>query len=87
MAAHPTATSATWEKAGWEAPRSGFNIVPNTTVTLQYQNSSGTWVNADASNPGTRLLMSLTPGTTLPADYYQLYIPNQPEPGDIDTTI
>ena len=26
---------------------------------------------------GTRLVLSLAPGTTLPADYYRLYIPNQ----------
>ncbi len=31
--------------------------------------------------------MSLAPGTTLPTDYYQLYIPNQLEPGNIDTRI
>ena len=45
------------------------------------------WVTADAAHPGTRLLMSLTPGTTLPADYYRLYLPNQLEPGNIDTRI
>ncbi len=68
-------------------PASGYSIVPGTTVTLQYQNASGNWVSADANHPGTRLLMSLAPGTTLPTDYYQLYIPNQLEPGNIDTRI
>ena len=72
-------------EGGLGSTGSGFHIV-GTTVTLQYQDSSGNWINADASHPGTRLLMSLTSGT-LPADYYQVYIPNQLEPGNIDTRI
>ena len=72
---------------GSTIPASGFNIVPGTTVTLQYQNASGQLCQCRRTHPGTRLLMSLAPGTTLPADYYQVYIPNQLEPGNIDTRI
>ena len=34
-----------------------------------------------AGGSGTRLVLTLRPGTTLPADYYRLYIPNQVDAG------
>jgi hypothetical protein len=72
-------------------PASGFSIVPGTHVTLYYQDSSGIHP-ADATHPGTWLWMTLPSGTTLPADYYRVYVPNQLElpPGGlpaVDTRI
>ena len=57
-------------------------------MTLYYKNASGNYVPADSSHPyGTRLVLALNPGTTLPADYYRVYLPNALEPGNIDTRI
>jgi hypothetical protein len=72
---------------GSSDPASGFHIVSGTTVVLQYKNASGIFVPADATHPGTRLLMSLAPATTLPADYYRLYLPNQVDTAGNNTRI
>ncbi len=48
----------------------GYTVVPNTTVTL---------TSSDPSNPllaNNRLEVTIQPGTSLPSDYYRLYIPN-----------
>ena len=59
-------------------PASGFNIVPGTTVTLySYNATTQQWSPTPAGGSGTRLVLSLASNTTLPADYYRLYIPNQ----------
>ena len=36
---------------------------------------------------GNRLVLQLAPGNTLSADDYRVYLPNQVEPGDVDTRI
>ena len=60
----------------------GFTVVPGTTVTLYTFNpTTQQWAPTPAGGSGTRLVLSLAAGTSLSADYYQLYIPNQ-----IDTT-
>lgn len=68
---------------------SGFTRLTNVTVTLySYNSATQTWspVTQPGGN-GTRLVLTLNNGDTLPADHYRLYMPNQVEPGNIDTRI
>ena len=73
------------------ATGSGFTIVAGTTVTLYNYSVSATGaINSTQVQPGgsgNRLVLQLPAGTTLPADYYRLYMPNQVEPNGADTRI
>ena len=75
----PTATSAPWARAAWAARAPGSRIVPGTTVTLYNFNAAdpARGPGTAAGGSGTRLVLTSPPGTTLPADYYRLYMPNQ----------
>ena len=62
-----------------------FTIMSGTQVTLySYDESTKTWAATAPGGSGTRLVMTFG---QLPADDYRIYIPNQVEPGNIDTTI
>jgi hypothetical protein len=77
-------------QSGLGSTGTGFTIFSNptnSTVTLQYKDANGNYQTADANHPGTRLVLALNQGVTLPADHYRLYMPNQLEPGGIDTRI
>ena len=88
-AGHPTAISATWAKAAWEAPAraspsSLTTRSPSTTTTSTTQ----TW--SLVPRPAGRApgwCCSSTAGTHSPADDYRVYIPNQVEPAGVDTAI
>ncbi|MDB5349012.1 MAG: hypothetical protein JWN86_259 [Planctomycetota bacterium] len=62
----------------------GYTIVPNTTVTLVNSILGATFGQPGYKN---RLVVSLAPGTTLPADHYRLYVPNQITPAGKDERI
>jgi hypothetical protein len=68
-------------EGGLGATGTGFTIVPGTTVTLYNYSVSATGVitstQVPAGGSGNRLVLQIQPGTTLPADYYRLYMPNQ----------
>ena len=66
----------------------GFTVVPGTTVTLYtYNTTTQQWSPTLPGGNGTRLVLSLPSGTTLSADYYRLYIPNQVDTTGNDTRI
>ncbi len=67
-------------EGGLGSSGSGFTRVAGTTVTL-VDPSNPSLVPGDAGFIGTRLVMSLPAGTTLPANYYRIYMPNS------DTTV
>ncbi len=71
-------------QGGLGSTGSGFTILTDTTVTL-YSYNGTTWVPTAPGGSGTRLV--LTVATTLTADDYQVYIPNQIQPGNINTEI
>ncbi|MHB1559808.1 MAG: S8 family serine peptidase, partial [Isosphaeraceae bacterium] len=67
---------------------SGFTVVPGTTVTLyNYNTATGTSTAVQSGGSGNRLVLTIQAGTTLPADVYRLYMPNQVEPNGTDTRI
>ena len=73
-------------EGGLGSTGSGFNIYSNSsnsTVKLYYTTDNGkTYQPADASHPsGTRLVLTLKSGITLPADYYRVYLPNAARAG------
>ena len=76
-----TAISATWAKADWAAPDTGFTLLSDYTVTLyNYNPITQTSSVVVPGGSGNRLVLQLDPGNTLPADDYRVYIPNQVEP-------
>jgi hypothetical protein len=75
-------------EGGLGATGSGFTIVPNTSVTLyNYNITSGASSQVSAGGSGNRLVLSIAPGTTLAADDYRIYIPNQVDAQGNDTRI
>ncbi len=65
-------------EAGLGAGGSGFTVVGGTTVTLyNYNFTTGTSTQVSAGGSGNRLVLQIAPGTTLAADDYRLYMPNQ----------
>jgi hypothetical protein len=76
-------------EAGLGSTGTGFTILNNYTVTLYNFNvATQTWSQVTtAGESGTRLVLQLNMGSTLSADNYRVYIPNQVEPGGIDTRI
>ena len=89
-ARRPTATSARWARAAWEPRARASRSSPGTTVTLYNYNVAATGDHLDAGR-GRRLGQPARPpiaaGSTLPADYYRLYMPNQVDAGGTDTRI
>ncbi|MFI5457180.1 MAG: Ig-like domain-containing protein [Isosphaerales bacterium] len=67
----------------------GFNLLQNYQVTLQsYNTLTQTWSKVTApGESGTRLVLQLDAGVTLAPDDYRIYVPNQLEPGNVDTRI
>src|SRR5262249_23597763 len=66
----------------------GFTIVSGTTVTLyNFDPATGTSNQVQAGGSGNRLVLQIAPGTTLPADDYRVYMPNQVDQGGKDTQI
>ena len=62
--------------------------MPGTTVTLYtYNATTSQWAPTPVGGSGTRLVLTLASGTTLGADYYRLYIPNQVDAAGNDTRI
>ena len=85
-AGHPTAISATWAKGAWEAPAPGSPCSPTTpSPSTATTSTTQTWtlVTTPAAS-GTRLVLQLDPGSTLAADDYRVYIPNQVDHGRLD---
>ncbi|MGP0069534.1 MAG: S8 family serine peptidase, partial [Isosphaeraceae bacterium] len=75
-------------EGGLGATGTGFTIVPNTTVTLySYNVATGTSTQVAAGGQGNRLVLSIAPGTTLAADDYRIYMPNQVDAAGNDTRI
>jgi large repetitive protein len=70
-------------------PGSGFTILSaDYTVTLyNYNFVTQTSTLVQPGGTGNRLVLQLDTGFTLPADNYRVYLPNQLEPGNIDTRI
>ena len=89
VAAIPDGEFGTLGVAGLGSTGTGFTRMTNVTVTLYaYNTTTQTW--APVTTPGgigTRLVMTLNPGETLPADTYRIYMPNQVMPGGIDARI
>ncbi len=66
----------------------GFTVLTDYTVTLyNYNATTQTSTVVQPGGSGNRLVLQLLPGQTLPADNYRVYLPNQVEPGGIDTRI
>ena len=66
----------------------GFSILTDYTVTLyNYNVVTGQSSVVVPGGSGNRLVLQLDPGDTLAADDYRVYLPNQVEPGGIDTRI
>ncbi len=66
----------------------GFTVLSDYTVTLyNYDPITQTSTVVQPGGSGNRLVLQLLPGQTLPADNYRVYLPNQVEPGGIDTRI
>ena len=75
-------------QGGLGASGTGFTIVPGTAVTLyNYNITTGVSTAVTAGGSGNRLVLTLAAGTTLPADYYRIYIPNQVDSAGNDTRI
>ncbi len=78
-------------QGGLGATGTGFTIVPNTTVTLYNYSISAsgaiTSTPVQAGGSGNRLVLTIEGGTTLAADDYRVYMPNQVEPNGTDTRI
>jgi large repetitive protein len=75
-------------EGGTGASGSGFTIVPNTTVTLySYNLTTGTSTQVAAGGSGNRLVLTIAPGTTLAADDYRIYMPNQVDTAGNNTEI
>jgi len=75
-------------EGGLGSTGTGFTVLSNYTVTLyEYNAQTQTSVPVQAGGSGNRLVLQLNPGATLSADNYRVYIPNQVEPGKIDTRI
>ncbi len=75
-------------EGGLGSTGSGFTTLSNYTVTLyNYDSVTQTSVPVEPGGSGNRLVLQLNPGATLSADNYEIYIPNQVEPGNIDTRI
>ena len=63
---------------GSSDPASGFSIVSGTTVALyEYNSVTGTSTAVAPGGSGNQLVLTLPAGTTLAADDYRVYIPNQ----------
>ncbi len=75
-------------QAGLGASGTGFSIVPNTTVTLyNYNLTTGTSTQVTTGGQGNRLVLTIAAGTTLAADNYRIYMPNQVDAAGTDTRI
>ena len=75
-------------EGGLGATGTGFTVVPNTTVTLyNYNLATGTSTQVAPGGSGNRLVLSIAPGTTLAADDYRIYMPNQVDAAGNDTRI
>ena len=75
-------------EGGLGATGTGFTIVPGSTVTLyNYSLTSGTSTLVQAGGQGNRLVLQIAAGTTLPADNYRIYMPNQVDAAGNDTRI
>ena len=75
-------------EGGLGASGTGFTIVPGTTVTLyNYNITTGVSTPVIAGGSGNRLVLTIPSGTTLPADYYRIYVPNQVDVAGNDTRI
>ncbi len=62
-------------EGGMGSTGTGFTVLTDTTVVMYTLTSGGTWVPTTAGGSGTRLV--LTTATTLSADDYRVYLPNQ----------
>ncbi len=71
------------------ASGTGFTVVSGTTVTLyNYNITSGTSsLVTQAGQSGNRLVLQIAAGTTLAADDYRIYMPNQVDAAGNDTRI
>src|SRR5262249_51263943 len=76
-------------QGGLGSTGTGFNLLHNYTVTLQSFNTvTQTWTQVTTpGQSGTRLVLQLNAGVTLAPDYYRIYLPNQVEPGNVNTQI
>jgi hypothetical protein len=66
-------------QGGLGSTGAGFSLLTNYTVSLYSLNvSTDTWsLVTTAGESGTRLVLQLDPGSTLTADDYRVYVPNQ----------
>jgi large repetitive protein len=72
-------------QGGLGSTGSGFTVIPGTTVVLySFDQATQTWAPTAPGGSGTRLVMSFG---QLSADDYTVYVPNQVEPGNINTQI
>jgi hypothetical protein len=75
-------------EGGLGSTGTGFTPLSNYTVTLyNYNPLTQTSTVVQPGGSGNRLVLQLNKGVTLAPAYYRLYIPNQVEPGNIDTRI
>ncbi|HZW35120.1 MAG TPA: S8 family serine peptidase, partial [Isosphaeraceae bacterium] len=77
-------------EGGLGSTGTGFTIVGGTTVTLYndvYNPQTNSYTSTPVGPGGTGNQLVLSVNGTLTPDYYRIYIPNQLEPGGIDTRI